>query len=470
MRLAAVNAAAAGEGCVPGMSLATARALLPALKIAAVDPQGDARALAALADWCRRFTPWAATDGADGLVLDITGCARLFGGEDRLLDRLLAALRRFRIAARAGLADTPAGAWALARFGGGGVGDRTLAPPGGTGAAVLPLPAAALRLPPAVVAELARLGLARVGDLAALPRAPLVARFGADVLSRLDAALGETTEPISPRSESRPWIARHAWSLPVATAGVVEAALTRLLVGLGAELAEAGLGVRRLCLRLFRVDGGIVRLTVGAGRPTCDPGHFARLFALRFEGLDLGLGVEAMILEGREPAPLGTIQRELGARPGRAEEELPRLLDRLATRLGEGAIRRFEPVASHLPERSVRAVPAMLPSAVPATVWPRVGARPLRLFPAPEPIEAVAAIPDAPPPLFRWRGRVHRVARAEGPERIAAEWWRRREPSADDFRDYYRVEDRDGGRFWLYRRGPYRVQGSASWFLHGLFA
>lgn len=469
MRLVAVNAAAAAEGCAPGMTLATARALVPRLAAAPADPRGDARALAALADWCRRFTPWAATDGEDGAMLDVTGCAHLFGGEDRLLDRLLAALARFRLAARAGLADTPAAAWALARFGGGGTGDRSCVPPGGGRAALLPLPVAALRLPAAVVAELARLGLVRVGDLAALPRAPLAARFGEGVLARLDAALGLAPSPISPRLEVHPWVARHAWPHPVAEAAVVEATLARLIAGLMAELAEAGLGIRRLRLGLVRVDGGFARLTVGAARPTCDPGHFARLFALRFEGLDLGLGVEAMVLAGEGAGPLGTVQRELGA-PRPPAEELPRLLDRLAARLGEGALRRLAPVESHVPERAVRAVPATAVLPAPDPDPAPAALRPLRLLAPPEPIEAVAVLPDSPPLLFRWRGRVHRIARAEGPERIAAEWWRRRATSADDVRDYYRVEDRDGGRYWLYRRGPYRPGREPRWFLHGLFA
>lgn len=467
VRLAAVNAAAAAAGLTPGMTLATVRALHTGLAVRPADPLGDARALAALAGWCRRFTPWVAADGADGLVLDATGCGRLFSGEDGLVDRLLAGLDRFRVAARAGVADTPAAAWALARFGGAG-GDRAAVPPGAQGA-LHALPVAALRLPAATVAALAGLGLETVGDLAALPRAPLVARFGAEVARRLDEVGGALTAPIAAAPEPPRWIVRHGFAQPVEDRAVVEAVLARLVGRLLGELATAGLAARRLVVRLAQARDEAVRITVGGHGPSGDASHFTRLLALRLERLALaGHGVEAMTIEAPDPAPPAADQTTLAmaARPPRPP--LAPVLDRLAARLGAGAVTRPAPVASHVPERAQRRVPATAAVRWADAVPAERPARPARLLERPEPVEAVAALPDAPPVLFRWRGQLHRVARADGPERIAPEWWR---GGAAGTRDYYRVEDRDGGRFWLYRHGPYGSGGArAAWFLHGLFA
>lgn len=464
VRLAAVNGAAAAAGLAPGMTLATARALHPGLAVAPADPLGDARALAALVAWARRFSPWVAADGPDGLVLDATGCGRLFGGEDGLVDRLLAAFRRFRVAARAGIGNTPAAAWALARFGG--AGDRCAVAPGAR-APLHALPVAALRLPAATVAALAGLGLERIGDVAALPRAPLVARFGAEVTCRLDEVEGRLTASIAACPEPPRWVVRHGFAQPVGDAAVIGAVLARLVARLVADLAEAGLGARRLVLRLVHMGGPVSRVTVGGHGPSRDAGHFARLFALRLERLALaGHGIEALALEAPDPAPLAPDQGALTAgRPARPP--LAPVLDRLAARLGDGAVTRLAPAASHVPERAQRAVPALAAVAWADAVPADRPLRPPRLVAPPEPIEAVAALPDAPPVLFRWRGRLHRVARTDGPERIAPEWWR---GGGAETRDYYRVEDRDGGRFWLYRRGPWRADGRPAWFLHGLFA
>jgi protein ImuB len=476
VRLTALDGAAQAAGLEPGMTLATARALHPDLRVHPADPAGDARALAALAQWCRRFSPWVAVDGEDGLVLDATGCARLFGGEDQLIDRLLQSLRRFRLAARVGIADTPAAAWALARFGGGGVGDRAAAAPGGAAAALAPLPVAALRLPAATVAALVQLGLDRVGEVMALPRAPLLARFGDLVPRRLDEATGRAGAPIGALPEPRRWIARHGFTEPIARLDILQAVLDRLLGRLIAELEAAGQGARRLALSLFRADGRVERVTVASHAPSCDAVHLSRLFALRLENLGVGLfdpetgrGIEAIALDLAETAPLMADQVAFAAPGRRARAPLAPVLDRLGARLGEGALIRLALAESHVPERAQAARPARDAMVAAASAAPPASARPPSLLAAPEAIEAIAALPDAPPVLFRWRGRLHRIARAEGPERIGAEWWRER-GGADDFRDYYRVEDKDGARFWLYRRGPYAASGRASWFLHGLFA
>ena len=465
-RLAAVSAAAAAAaGLAPGMTLADARALAPGLATRPDDPRAAARRLAALADWARRFTPWTAPCGVDGLWLDTTGCERLFGGETALLARLSAGVARRGHDHRLAVAETPGAAWAAARFA---AGARIAIAPGGARAALAPLPVAALRLPAETAAALARVGLRRVGDLYDRPRAPLVRRFGRLVGDRLDQALGRRGEPVSPRRPPVRHRARRGFAEPVADAASVAAALDALLDMLCAALADAGLGARRLALRLFRVDGDSRVLAVGAARARRDARGLARLFAERLDGLDAGHGIEVMELEAARTEPLAAARTRLDSRPG-GEDRLAETIDRLVNRLGADRVVRPGPRDTHLPDRAVRRL-APLPEPGAAAVWP-AAARPVRLFAPPRPIEAVAAAPDDPPVLFRWRGRSIRVARASGPERIAGEWWREEAPT----RDYYRVEDTGGARFWLYREGLYESRGGAPapaprWYLHGLFA
>ncbi|MFQ5985389.1 MAG: DUF6504 family protein [Alphaproteobacteria bacterium] len=472
LTLAAVGPAAEAEGLRPGLPLADARALCPGLKAHAMDPVGDVRALAALADWCLRFTPWVALDGAQGLWLDVTGCAHLFGGERALIDRLVGGLERFGLTARAALAETPGAAHAAARFLTTARAPWAVVPRGGVGEALAPLPVAALRLAPCAAAELERLGLKRVKDLGMLPRAPLAARFGEEVVRRLDEALGRVGEPISPRRAPVPWRLHRVFPEPLTEGEGVRCAVAALVADLCRRLEGAGRGLRRLELTLFRVDRASRRLGVGTARPNREPKHLLSLLKPRLEAPDLGFGVEAMILAAPVIEPLPFAQLPLAAReegaPGGGAEDLGALIDRLANRLGTANVIRLVPRDSHIPERAVHAVPALASAS--ARPWPDGVVRPLSLLPRPEPIEAVAMMPDAPPALFLWRGRPHRVAHAAGPERLTAEWWRAAASDPEDYRDYYHVEDTDGGRFWVYRRGPYRPGSGPLWYLHGLFA
>jgi protein ImuB len=465
MRLAAVDRAARAAGLGPGMALADARAILPELATVAAEPLADARALGGLAAWCRRYTPWSAVEGEDGILLDISGCAHLFGGEDALLDDLAARLERIGYARRLALADTPGAATALARFG---PEPLVIVPPGKTAAALAPLPVAALRLEGAAVEALNRLGLRRIRDLEGLPRAPLAARFTRQVTDRLDRAHGRRAEPVSPEREAPRFHVRLGFAEPIGRTEDVAAALGQLLETLCALLTEARRGARRLRLTCFRTDGTIVEIPLGLGRPAREPGHIAKLFARHLDGLDAGFGIDAMALAATATDALGAEQIDLAARSHDGDRD--QLVDRLANRLGPDRVLRFRPVASHLPERAVRPVPAAAKapgSREPVSVWPSHLVRPVRLLRHPEPVEAVAPVPDDPPLLFRWQGRSLRLRQASGPERIAAEWWRRDGPA----RDYYRVEAEDGRRFWLYREGLYDPQGSAPrWFLHGFFA
>lgn len=456
--IVAADRAAQAAGLQPGMTVAHAQAMVPGLLVAAADPDGDAAALQRLARWCLRYAPVAAADPPDGVVIDITGCAPLFGGEAALLADLAARLDGAGFAARTAIADTGAGAWALARF----AAPAAIAPPGETAAALAGLPVAALRLAPATAASLARLGFARIGDLAAVPRAALALRFGAVLLQRLDQAEGRMAEPLLPVREATAPAARMSFAEPIG-ADSLKAVLRRLARRLCRELEAAGLGARRLDLLAFRVDREVAALRVGTAQACRDADHIARLFAERLGSIDPGFGIEAAELVARRTEPLG-FRQLAGGIGGRTDEpDLAPLIDRLAGRLGARHLYRLAPVASDLPERALRRIPALSPPV--GTSWTE-GPRPVRLLDPPEPVAVTALLPDDPPALFVWDGRRRRVCRADGPERVFGEWWRNPAEAAE-VRDYFCIEDEDGGRFWLFRRSD--ADGSR-WFVHGLFA
>jgi protein ImuB len=474
----AANRAAEDAGIAPGQALADARALEPGLHVVDAEPQAERRALAALADWCTRYTPWTSSEepavgGGGGALLDITGCAHLFGGEAALLADLIARLARCGFTARASVADTAGAAWAMARFA-----DQaaSVVPPRRQRAALADLPVAALRLPTETALSLERLGLRRIGALYPLPRAPLARRFGRELCRRLDQALGHLDEPISPHQPAEPWRLRLAFAEPIARREDIEAGLERLLAALCRRLDEEMSGVRRLVFAIFRVDGTVQRAEIGTSHATREAKHLRRLFAEKLEALDPGLGLDLITLAAPVVEPLAASQTGFWT-DATSNEVLPAvnaLVDRLANRLGIKAVRRLVPAESHCPERAQRALPG-LASRHASGSWRRGRPRPLRLFVRPQPVDAIAPVPDDPPLLFRWRDTLHRIRAAEGPERILGEWWR----DAGAVRDYYRVEDEAGRRFWLYREGLYpqpdRPQESAPdaaprWFLHGLFA
>jgi protein ImuB len=472
--VAAVDAAAEALGIAPGLPLADARARHPALAVAEADPAGDAAALERLAQWCRRYSPWTAPAGSDGVVLDITGCAHLLGGERALLDEAVMRLERQGIAARAAIADSLGAASALARWGAGGV-----VPPGGAAPALAALPVAALRLETGAALELERLGLRRIGDLYALDRAALAARFGDGVALRLDQALGRAAEPLSPLPEAPLRWARRRFAEPVVTAEAIAATLDALLETLCRALDAEALGVRRLSLACHRVDGAVTAVGIGTARPSRERRHLQRLFAERLETIDPGLGIEDMVLTATAVERLAAAQIQMTDDRRQMTEEksirhlssvicppVAELIDRLANRLGEGAVGKLMPRESHWPERAQCFAPVF---AAGEGAWREGAPRPIRLLARPEPIDAVAPVPDDPPILFRWRRVAHRVRRADGPERVCGEWWRDA-ADAERLRDYYRIEDEAGRRFWLFRDGLYRPAAAPAWFLHGIFA
>ena len=486
-KLICVDRLAANLGLAPGLSLADARARRPNLIAIEAAPEEEARLLASLADWCSRFTPLVALDGADALMLDIAGVAHLFGSEEKMADEIERRLAAQGFGVALGIADTPRAAWALARFS-----DLRIAPanlaPKPFAKIFHGLPLAALGLDEKKIADLSRAGLRRIGDVALRPRAPIAARFGADVMSRLDALCGLERGAISPRFAAPDFSAERRFASPISRREDVEGTIFKLAGDLAILLERQAKGGRQFEVRLFRVDGAMRRIGVGAGRPLNDPRTIARLFHERFEApdeddLDAGYGVDIVRLSCLVAEPLAPSQRELEqAHEGERERNLADLIDRLSARLGARRVIRLQPVDTHIPEFAVAAVTASQRRGEPlrenrsapslslaeSVQNARPPTRPLRLFERPELIEAIAEIPDGPPLRFKWRRVFHEIAAIEGPERIAAEWWRRKDALT---RDYFRAEDTQGHRFWLYREGLYeRETTRAKWFLHGLFA
>jgi protein ImuB len=395
------------------------------------------------------------------LWLDISGCAHLWGGEPALLGDLLARLRRQGLIARAAVADTPGAAWAWARFGDA---DNPCLPSGGQRQILTGLPIPALRLLPATVAGLARLGMRTIGNLDALPRAGLTARFGRAIVHRLDQAYGREDEPIVPRQPPVAHRVHRAFAEPIGRAEDVAAAIRHMLDQLCADLEAQRLGLRHLELSAFRLDASVQHLLIGTSRPSRDARHLLRLLDEPLGRIDAGFGIEMLRLSALDVEMLATRQSALADVSATENgETLVQMLDRLGNRLGFDRVHRFGVRQSHLPERAVMRLSPT--AAATHDVWPEEQ-RPLRLLARPEAVEAVAPLPDAPPLLFRWRRQIHRITRAEGPERLSAEWWRELQPD----RDYYRVEDESGRRFWLYRDGVHTGEGSPPcWYLHGIF-
>jgi protein ImuB len=500
--LHAVNPAARALGLQRGQNHADACAIVPELASAPAEPERDAEALRRLALWAERFSPAVAVDaqqsGYEGLTLDMTGGAHLFGGEGALLQEIERRLSAAGILARAAIADTSAAAWALARFA-----DDRIAPEGRAREALKSLPVQALRLSDDALKLLHRFGLRRIGDLYALPRAGLARRFrgeeGMELVRRLDQALGieaEALEPVRPQPLYRVW---RAFAEPIIDIEGVGWALPALIEALAAQLGRGGKGARRLVLTAFRVDGRTTSIEAGLSAPVATPAHLLRLLKERgLERLDLGFGADALMVSAHKTEALSARQGDLdGGRERGSPEALAALIDRLGARLGEDAVVRPVLVDSHLPERSEAWIPA---GADPAAQMGEADDRPRPLFllDPPEPIQTLAGMPDTPPAQFSWRRVTRKIARAEGPERLAPEWWRAPalrlpEPTteteraerirlrseahelqdAGHTRDYYRVEDEDGRRYWLFRQGLYdrgAPDQLPTWWLHGVFA
>lgn len=461
-RVSAVDSAAASEGIHPGMTLADARALLPSLQVATADPDSDIDALNKLVEWCGRYTPFTAADGPDGIILDISGCAHLFCGEEGLLIDLAAQFRRMRLTASIAAADTPGAAWGWARYGS----NEMIVPTSGTKEAVLPLSVAALRLSPDVIDRLQQLGLHRIRDVINLPRAPLVRRCGMAVLDRVDRVLGYVSEPISPVRPAPEWRTRLPFVEPIGRAEDIALATEKLLGDLCGILGKHNRGARQLTLMFYRVDGTTQKISIGTSRASRNSEHLYRLFAEKLDTAEPGFGIEVMILEAHMTDPLSGDQMRISDYGAESEQDLNPLIDRLRNRLGDRGVFRIAPVASHIPERAVTLKSAT--AKIADDDWITSQPRPVRLLTYPEQIIVDASAFDLPPDRFIWRRRTHQVQRAEGPERISPEWWR--EDAGRTFRDYYRLEDQYGQRYWVFHDCDLIEITDMGWFMHGLFA
>ncbi len=456
----AANRAACLAGVATGARVVDMRAICPSLRVDYADPQGDLAALERLALWARRWCPWTAADG-QGLILDTTGSDHLWGGEPAMLAEMEGRLSLLGLSSRLALAPTWGAAWALARFGP----VRAI----WRGAADLaPLPVAGLRLGDETALLLHRLGLKTVGDLAAVPRLALARRFARAQLAenpllRLDQMTGHLAEPLAPPDAPAVFCAEARLAEPIFDP---THHLPGLCDDLCARLAVAGHGARRLRLTVYRTDGEVASIEVAMAAPSREAAHLVFLFRDRLERIDPGFGFDLIALEATVTEPLAVVQANLAG--GRDEAlELSRLVDRLTVRFGVGAMSRAVPRASHIPERAEGRMP---PLATPAPLPPpSLAERPLRLLDHPEEVRVLYAVPEGPPAQFVWRRQTHRAVRYAGPERIAPEWWQDRPGTR--LRDYFKVEDDTGHRYWLFREGLHDDGrgGDPRWFLHGMF-
>lgn len=468
MRLMAVNRTALALGLAPGLMLADARARVPDLQVAEHDARADQDWLERLQAGCIRYTPIVALDAPDGLVLDITGCAHLFGGEGGLAGDIEIRMARLGMTLRHAMGGTPEAALALARF--------QTAPAADEATAVRRLPVAALRLEAESETALRRAGLKTIGDVASRPIAAIAARFGEEAARALRRLLGEAESPLVPRRVPEPLMAERRFAEPVAKTEYVLQVLEDLARDIGRQLEERKEGGRRFEAIFFRTDGLARGLRIETGLPTREAGAMMRLFRERLDSLsdpiDPGFGFDLVRLCVPRAEPLAPAQLRLEG-GGISETEVAALVDRLSTRLGRARLRRFAPRESHIPEQAQLALPAADVAGQPPAEWPIFAPgeppqRPLHLFDPPQPIEVLAEVPDGPPHRFRWRRNFHEVRRFEGPERIAHEWWRQEEGLT---RDYYRVEDAHGRRYWIFRHGLYGSEAAnPRWYLHGVFA
>jgi protein ImuB len=481
LQISALDDAAADLGLEIGLPLANARAICPHLGVFDADAVADVHALNAIADWCDRFTPLVALDPPHGLFLDISGCAHLFGGEAALMRMACDALTRQAFTVSAAIASTSICARTMTRHVHGCiVGD------GEEAGAVAPLPVFALGADDAITRGLRRAGLKTIGDVASRARHEITARFGADFTTLLEQALGQGDAPISPRKPLPDYIVEKRFAEPVVTEGVIAMTLSRLAQMLVMAMDRQSKGARRLEAHFFRTDGAVRAIAVDTGQPVTRPDVIDRLFRERLDALsdplDPGFGFDLVRLSASRTEIVVQQQRDLDANV-HDNDALTALIDRIAARIGGKRVVVHLPQDTHIPERAVLAAPAQhhlaaaMQAAWPARLESEPPLRPLRLFERPEPIKVpFATVPDGPPHHFTWRRATHAVVRVEGPERIAMEWWKQQGHALT--RDYFRVEDAAGLRFWIYRDGLYgdelvNVAGEpapSNWFVHGLFA
>jgi len=460
MMITAANALAEAQAIYAGMMVADARVIIPSLQVLDYKPVLTGKLLKGLAEWCIRYTPLVAIDSPDGLILDITGCAHLWGGEKPYLENIVTRLKTLGYNVHAAIADTIGAAWAIAHFGE----NYSIVESGGQTTALLSLPPEALRLETDTVERLHKLGLNRINNFIAIPRSALRRRFGPQFIKRLDQALGNEEEMTQPVQPVEPYQERLSCLEPITTAIAIEIALQRLLETLCHRLQQEQKGLRIAFLKCYRVDGNIQKIEIGTNHPTHNTTHLFKLFEIKLDTIEPGFGIELFTLEAQKVEDVSPLQENLWQRKmGLDDISLSELLDRFTGKFGVNHIYRYLPDEHYWPERSIK--PALSLNEKSITEWKVDRLRPLQLLSKPEPVEVTAPIPDYPPMLFRYKGMLHKIIKADGPERIEQEWWIQQ----GQHRDYYYVEDEEGHRYWLFRLGHYADE-SYQWFIHGFFA
>lgn len=459
MIITAANALAESNGIQKGMVLADAKAIVPDLEVRDDQPHLVKKLLKRLSIWCIQFSPIVSVNLPDGIVLDASGCSHLWGGDLQYVSDIIKKITARGYDVRVTMADTIGTAWGVARFGGG----KWVIPSENTADALMNLPPEALRLEPETIELLHKLGLHQVKQFAHMPRHSLRRRFGQSLISRLDMALGMEMETLEPLKPVEPYQLRLPCLEPIVTATGIEIALRHLLEGLCSRLAQDQKGLRTASLKCYRVDGQIEQIDIGTSRPSHSVSHLLKLFETKIQNIEPALGIDLFLLEAPKTENCFPPQERMWNESAPLENiQLAELLDRIANKVGAQTIHRYLPDEHYWPERSFKIANSL--EEKPTTHWPTDRPRPLLLLQTPEPIEVSAPIPDYPPMLFRYKGVVHQIAKADGPERIEQEWWLQQ----GQHRDYYRVEDENGQRYWLFRLGHYNKKNFC-WFLHGFF-
>ncbi len=461
MVVTAANALAEAQGIHSGMVLADARAILPILQVLDDKPELIEKLLKRIAEWCIRFTPFAAIDPPDGIILDVTGCSHLWDGDEPYLNDIVNRLKARGYHVRAAIADTIGAAWAVARFG-----TRSfIINPGQQNNALLSLPPAALRLESDTIERLNKLGLRQVKDFIGMPRSALRRRFGNLIITRLNQALGLEEEFIQPVLPIEPYQERLPCLEPIVTATGIEIALQRLLEALCQRLQKEQKGLRLALLKCYRIDGKIQQVHIATNSPSRNVKHLYKLFEIKLPTIEPDLGIELFVLEAPKVEDHAPAQQKLWEAPcGLDNIQLSELMDRLAGKVGSNAIHRFLPDEHYWPERSFKKASSLQEQKT--SEWRVDRPRPMQLLATPENIEVTAPVPDYPPMNFRYKGKLHKIKKADGPERIEQEWW----IQDGQHRDYYAVEDEEGCRYWLFRLGQYDDKKTHQWFIHGFLA
>lgn len=461
MRITEVNAVAKTKGLYAGMVVADAKVIVPDIKVLDDKPELTHKLLTNIAHWCIRYTPVASVDFPDGIILDISGCAHLWGGEEAYLRDLLNKLKGFGYHVRAAMADTIGAAWAVSRYGK----VKAIITSDEQKQAISGLPPIALRLDIAIVERLHKLGLHPISRFIDIQRSVLRRRFGQQILLRIDQALGKEEEIIEPVVPVSPYSERLPCLEPIATKEGIEIALEKLLQTICKRLQKEGKGLRNATFTGYRIDNKLVQISIQTNHPSYTLKHLFKLFELKIGNMEPAAGIELFLLEASKIEKVSPVQETFWTSNSSMESrELTELLDSLQNKFGNDIVHRYLPDEHYLPERSVKLSQSIKEK--PAIPWRTDKPIPILLFKEPQTVEVTAPIPDYPPMNFRYKGKLHVIKKADACERIEQEWWL----DGGLHRDYYIVEDEEGKRYWLFRAGHYHEIEKPKWHLHGVFA